>query len=133
MTEPRFGDVSFYQALADALNDDRHWLDMATDITYSMTHVYSDPIDRTFFLQFDGGKLTEVAELGSAADRPADFVIAGHPDTWQAVITKATSPLAALTTGKLKVDGKLTTLIRQMAKFTYMIDKMTTLEPSFPS
>ena len=129
---PVFGTVGFYQATADALNGDPAWLEMATPITYTMVYRYEAPVDKTFFISFDQGKIVEVCELGSTDERKADFVITGRPDAWKAVITKAMSPTAAMATGKLKVAGKQTILLRHMKKFSYLIDKMTTLDAVFP-
>jgi putative sterol carrier protein len=128
---PVFGTLGFYQEVADALNSDPAWLEMATPITYSMIYFYDLPINKAFFINFDQGKITEVAQLASADERPADFVITGPPDAWKAVIQKSLTPTAAMATGKLKVQGKQTILLRHMKKFSYLIDKMTTLDTDF--
>jgi putative sterol carrier protein len=129
---PVFGTVGFYQAMAEALNADPQWVEMATAITYTMIYRYDEPIDKTFFVRFDQGKVSEVEELAALNERPADFVITGKPDAWQAVLTKQIAPPAAMATGKLKVQGKQTVLLRHMKKFSYLIDKMTTLNAIFP-
>lgn len=128
---PVFGTVGFYQAMADALNSDPAWLEMATPITYTMIYRYEPPVDKTFFIRFEEGRITEVTELATPDERPADFVISGEPASWQGVLQKTINPTVAMATGKLKVQGKQTVLLRHMKRFTYLIDKMTTLDPVY--
>jgi len=129
---PMFATVEFYEAVADALNNDPVWLDMAKPITYTMVFVYEEPVNKVFYLSFDEGRITETLELANPTERSADFVITGKPDSWKGVILKTINPTSAMATGKLKVNGKQTVLLRHMKKFSYMIDKMTRIEAVFP-
>ena len=128
---PVFGTLGFYEAVAEDLNNDPVWLDMATPITYDMIYHYEEPIDKVFFIRFEAGKITETGELASADERPADFVIAAKPDAWKAVITQEMNPTAALASNRLKIKGKQTILLRHMKKFSYLINKMTQMDTVF--
>ncbi len=128
---PRFGTISFYEAMADALNNDPVWKDKGKSITCSMLHVYASPVDRTFFANFEAGRVTEVAELPPGESHQTDFVIAGSPEHWKAVLRKEIKPATAMATGKLKVEGKQIYLLRNMAAFSRMLDLMTELDPVY--
>jgi hypothetical protein len=125
-----FGTVKVYEEMANLLNNDPVWAEKGKAISYTMIYEYGAPLSTAFFVKFDEGKITEVRELPSAEGEAADFVISGAPDVWQGVLTKSIDPTAALTRGQLKVKGKMTTLLRHMSAFSYIIDAMTKIELS---
>jgi putative sterol carrier protein len=123
-----FGTVAVYDEMAKLLNADPVWADKGRSITYTMTFEYTEPVSKAFFIRFEAGTITEVRELASADAEPADFVISGDPQVWRDVFAKRLNPSAAMTRGQLKVKGKLTTLLRHMGAFSYVIDAMTSIE-----
>lgn len=129
---PVFGELSFYQAMAAALNADEKWAELGKPLTYSMVYAYGAPVDKVFFLNFDEGHIDEVAELKAVDERPADFVISGTPDNWKAILKGEVKPATAMAMGKLKVQGKQTVLLRNMKAFTHIMDVMTGLDPVYP-
>ena len=120
-----FGTVGFYQAMADQLNSDPAWDDIGKDLSYSMVYVYTEPVNKRFYAVFDQGKVTGVREATEADAETVDFVITGAPDVWRGIFEKTINPTAALTTGKMKVKGKMTTLLKNMKAFSYVIEAMT--------
>lgn len=128
---PVFGTLSLFEAMAAALNSDPAWVEKGANITASMVYSYLAPIGKLFYLNFDGGKITEVAELVSDDEKPADYVITGTPDVWRAIFKKELKPTTAMATGKLKVKGKQTYLLRNMAAFSYILEVMTGLDPVY--
>ena len=128
---PVFGTLSLYQAMADALNSDPAWAEKGASITASMIYNYLPPIGKLFYLNFDGGKITEVAELASVDEKQSDYVITGSPDAWRAMFKKELKPTTAMATGKLKVKGKQTYLLKNMAAFSYILEVMTGLDPIY--
>jgi len=130
---PVFGELSFYEAMAESLNADPEWAEIGKALSYSMTYVYGAPIDRVFYVEFDEGRVVEVAELATPEERIADFVVSGSPDNWKAVLTGAVKPATAMATGKLKIQGKQTVLLRNMKAFTHVMAVMTALDPVYPN
>ena len=55
-------------------------------------------------------------------------MLTGAADVWRGVLDKTLNPTAALTRGQLKVKGKMTTLLKHMSAFSYVIDAMTKIE-----
>lgn len=129
-TGPQLGTLAFYEEMARVLNNDSIWEEKGKAITCTMLHAYGPPVDRKFFTNFDEGRVTEVAEVSGDDERSADFVISGSPENWNAVLQKQLKPTTAMTTGKLKVEGKQIYLLRNMGAFSYMLDLMTTLQTS---
>jgi putative sterol carrier protein len=123
-----FGTLQVYEEMAKLLNGDPVWLQKGKAITYTMVFAYNEPVSKAFFVRFDCGSVTEVRELPSPDAEPADFVISGDPDIWRGVFAKQISPAAAMTKGQLKVKGRLTTLLKHMSAFSYVIDAMTSIE-----
>ena len=128
MQHPIFGTREVYDALAEALNDDPKWLAKATMLNYTMTHVYTEPINKTFTFRFEGGKLLDVREVDGPA--PADFVLTGTPETWERMLVSQTiTPQIAMVTRKISVDGKLTVLLKHISVFNYLLAVLIGLEP----
>ena len=123
-----FGTIEVYEEMAKLLNSDPEWAEKGKAISYTMVYVYGPPVDKNFLVRFEGGQVTEVREVASAEEEPADFVLTGAPEVWRGVLDKTLNPTAALTRGQLKVKGKMTTLLKHMSAFSYVIDAMTKIE-----
>ena len=124
----KFGTVEFYQAMADQLNSDPAWKDIGKDLSYKMVYVFTEPVDKRFYAVFDEGRVSGVREATEADTEQVDFVITGPPDVWRGIFEKTINPTAALTTGKMKVKGKMTTLLKNMKAFSYVIEAMTKVD-----
>ena len=134
MTErlrPVFGTVSLYEAMAGRLNVDPEWAELGSEITYTMIFWYEPPVEKAFYVAFEKGRVTEVAELEGHEARTADFVISGTPDAWKAVLRSETKPTVAMATGKLKVKGRQLTLLKHMGAFSHILNVMTELDPEY--
>ena len=128
MTRPIFGTREVYDALAEALNDDPKWLAKAQVLNYTMTHVYTEPLNKTFTFRFEGGKLLDVRDVDGPA--PADFVLTASPEVWERMLVSQTiTPQIALVTRKIHVDGSMTTLLKHITVFNYLLAVLTGLEP----
>lgn len=128
MTRPLFGSREVYDALADALNEDPKWLAKAQVLNYTMTHVYTEPLNKTFTFRFEGGKLLDVRDVDGPA--PADFVLTASPEVWERMLVAQTiTPQIALVTRKIHVDGSMTTLLKHITVFNYLLAVLTGLEP----
>lgn len=128
MTRPLFGTREVYDALAESLNEDPKWLAKAQVLNYTMTHVYTEPLNKTFTFRFEGGKLLDVADVDGPA--PADFVLTATPEVWERMLVAQTiTPQIALVTRKIHVDGSMTTLLKHITVFNYLLAVLTGLEP----
>lgn len=128
---PQFGTIGFYEAMADALKNDPEWHEKSAGLTCSMIYHYTGPLEKQFFVNFDNGNITEVSEVAAGEEKPSDYVISGPPDNWKAVLKKEVKPTTAMATGKLKVKGKQTYLLKNMKAFSHIVDVMTRLDPVY--
>ena len=127
-TRPLFGTREVYDALAEALNEDPKWLAKASILNYTMTHVYTEPLNKTFTFRFEGGKLLDVRDVEGPA--PADFVLTASPEIWERMlVTQTITPQIALVTRKIHVDGSMTTLLKHISVFNYLLAVLTGLDP----
>jgi hypothetical protein len=127
---PVFGTKGLYEALAAGLAADPVWATKGRALTMTMTHVYTAPIGRTFFMRFEEGAITEVAELEAAADRPAEYVLTATPEIWERVlVTQTLKANLALVTRKIAVHGKMGWILKNIAAFNHLLSVLTTLDP----
>lgn len=124
----KFGTIEVYEEMARLLNEDPEWAEKGKAITYTMIYAYGPPAGGTFFVRFEEGRVTEVREIDSPDSEPADFVLTGPSEVWRGIFDKTLNPTTALTRGQLKVKGKMTTLLKHMGAFSYVIDAMTKIE-----
>jgi putative sterol carrier protein len=54
--------------------------------------------------------------------------VSGGVDTWRGIFDGKVNPTVALATGKMKLKGNKTRLLKNMAAFTYVIDTMKRLD-----
>jgi putative sterol carrier protein len=123
-----FGTVHVYEEMARRLNGDPVWAEKGKAINYTMVYKFQAPVDKAFLVRFEEGQINEVAEYGLDDHPKADFVISGPPTVWRGIFSKEVSPTAALTRGQLKLEGKMTQLLKHMSAFSYVIDAMTEIE-----
>jgi putative sterol carrier protein len=127
---PLFGTRELYDRLAAALNDDPAWLKKSRELDYTMTHVYTSPIDKVFSFRFDKGKLVDVTEVDAGGEVTSDFVLTATPQIWEKVlVSQQLSANIALVTGKIKVKGKMGVLLKNMSAFNYLLEVLCGLEP----
>lgn len=133
MAEDRtvFGTLGFYQAMANALNNDPQWPEKGEALKAKMIYAYGEPINKNFYMEFDAGKVTDVTEVDSPEQSSAQFVVSGSAASWKAVLRKEIKPATAMAIGKLKVKGKQTYLLKNMGAFVYILDVMTQLDPIY--
>lgn len=131
--KPVFGTIEYFEALAEEMNNDEEWLEMATPMTYTFVYHYEPPMDKMFVMQFEEGRIVSFSEIDSLDDVDADFTFKGKPEVWAGIIKKELSPTVAMATGKLNVDGPQTVLLRHLKKFAYLNDKMANMDAELPA
>lgn len=123
-----FGTVDFYKAMAEELNNDPEWAEKGKNLSYRMVYNYGPPVEGSFFVQFDHGKVVDVHEATQQDAESADYVISGPSDVWRGIFQKEINPTVALTRGQLRVRGKMAQLMRNMSAFQHVITAMTRVD-----
>src|SRR6266508_2927976 len=112
---PQFGTRELYEALAAALAADPAWADKGRELDYTMSHVYTAPIDKVFWFRFEQGQINDIRELDDPDDVPTDFVLTATPEVWESVlVSQELNPNIAMVTRKIKVKGKMGVLLKNM-------------------
>jgi putative sterol carrier protein len=124
----KLGTVSFYEAMADQLNNDPDWVEKGKNLNYSMVYNFEAPLEGSFHARFQDGKVIDVRDATPADVETADFVISGSSDVWGGIFRKEINPTVALTRGQLRVRGKMSQLLKNMAAFQYVIVAMTRVD-----
>ena len=124
----KFGTIDFYKAMADELNGDPEWAEKGKNITYTMMYNFEAPIVGSFYIEFDQGKVVEVRDAEKADAETANFVISGSSDVWRGIFDKKINPTVAMTRGQLRVRGKMSTLLKNMSAFQYVLVAMTRVD-----
>lgn len=124
----KLGTVEFYQAMADALNNDAEWAEKGRNIDFDMAYRYEAPIEGQFFVSFDKGKVVEVRNASQEDLDKADFLISGSSDVWRGCFDGSINPTVAMTRGKLRVRGKMAQMLKNMPAFMYIQDTMGKIE-----
>ena len=120
----KLGTVEFYQAMADALNNDPVWADKGKNIDFDMAYKYEAPVEGQFYVSFDEGKVTEVRDASQEDIDTADFLISGSSDVWRGCFDGSINPTVAMTRGKLRVRGKMAQMLKNMPAFMYIQETM---------
>jgi putative sterol carrier protein len=124
----KLGTVDFYQAMADALNNDPVWAEKGKSIDFDMAYKYEAPVEGQFFVSFDQGKVTAVREASQEDLDKADFLISGSSDVWRGCFDGSINPTVAMTRGKLRVRGKMAQMLKNMPAFMYIQETMGNVE-----
>jgi len=124
----KLGTVQFYEAMADALNNDPVWADKGKNIDFDMAYKYEAPIEGQFFVSFDKGKVTTVRDASQQDLDGADFLISGSSDVWRGCFDGSINPTVAMTRGKLRVRGKMAQMLKNMPAFMYIQETMGKIE-----
>lgn len=124
----KLGTVEFYQAMADALNNDPVWADKGKNIDFNMAYKYEAPIEGQFYVSFDKGHVVAVRNASQEDLDSADFMISGSSDVWRGCFDGSINPTVAMTRGKLRVRGKMAQMLKNMPAFMYIQETMGKIE-----
>lgn len=127
-TRPLFGTRQMYELLAQRVNDDPEWLQRAGHMTYTMTHVYTEPVNRSFSVRIEAGRLVEIAEHDGPA--PGDFVLTASPEDWEQVATGELDAKRAIVAGQIQASGDKLTLLKHVVVLKKLVDHLGDLDLS---
>lgn len=124
----KLGTVEFYEAMAEALNNDPEWAEKGKAIDFNMAYRYEAPVEGQFYVSFDKGRVVAVRNASQEDLDSADFCISGSSDVWRGCFDGSINPTVAMTRGKLRVRGKMAQMLKNMPAFTYIQKTMAEIE-----
>jgi hypothetical protein len=125
------GTVGVYESMAELLNADPEWESLGGDIDCSMIHVYTEPVNKAFYMRFHDGKVTDVHEVADPEQMPADFVLTAKLDVWKRVYSKVPKARAsgfhlALSTGQIRFTGPyMVAYLKKVKAWEHLLDLMS--------
>jgi putative sterol carrier protein len=112
----KFDSDEWIKELSRQLNDSKDYersaKDWEGDFIFVVEPDESYPHHVYFFLSLFHGKSPDAAMVASENERKAEFTIRAPYSTWRKVIEGRLDPIQGLMTGKLKLEGDLTKVMR---------------------
>ena len=112
-----FPSEEWLNELKDSLNADKPFQKAAAKWEGSLVmHVQADELlDKETIMWIDPyhGKIRDARILNSLDEERSEFVLGAKYATWKAIINGEMDSMKAMMKGKIKVQGKLTTLLKQ--------------------
>ncbi|MCW5848558.1 MAG: SCP2 sterol-binding domain-containing protein [Anaerolineae bacterium] len=134
---PRFPSQEWAVAFKDALNTSKNYAEAARnwegDFYFVVTDIpgQGDPV--TMYADLWHGQCRDayiVDELD--AHRPA-FTMTAKLPTWRKVIEKKLDPIQGLLTRQLKLEGSMTTIMKNVKAATELVNSLSTIDTQFPA
>lgn len=134
-SRPELGSKAMYDKLAEVLNGDPNWLRRAKNLNLSMVHGYLFDPPRFYRMEFQSGQMANIQEFSDVAEAPpTELVLRAPVSVWeQLLITGELSVNTGILSRKLKVEGKMTPLMKNMPAFNYLLGKLIELDPKVPA
>ena len=130
-----FPSVEWLNELKDSLNADKPFQKAAAKWEGSLVmHVQADELlDKETIMWIDPyhGKIRDARILNSLDEERSEFVLGAKYATWKAIINGEMDSMKAIMKGKIKVQGKLTTLLKQTKASNALIKVQQNMDTVF--
>ena len=121
--------------LKDSLNADKAFEKAARKWEGSLVmHVQADELlDKDTIMWIDPyhGKIRDAKVINSLDDEKSEFVLGAQYTTWKSIINGEMDSMKAMMKGKIKVQGKLTTLLKQTKASNALIKVQQNMDTVF--
>jgi len=130
-----FPSVEWLNELKDSLNADKLFEKAAAKWEGSLVmHVQADELlDKETIMWIDPyhGKVRDAKIINSLDEEESEFVLGAQYSTWKAIINGEMDSMKAMMKGKIKVQGKLTTLLKQTKASNALIKVQQNMDTIF--
>ena len=130
-----FPSVEWLNELKDSLNADKTFEKAAAKWEGSLVmHVQADELlDKETIMWIDPyhGKVRDAKIINSLDEEESEFVLGAQYSTWKAIINGEMDSMKAMMKGKIKVQGKLTTLLKQTKASNALIKVQQNMDTVF--
>ena len=131
-----FPSLEWLKALQELINSNPEYEKAAADHEGAMTMVIEPEeglLDEEYILWTDPyhGKLREVKRLKSIDEEKSEFLLNGKYSVWKKIIKGEQDPMRALMTGKIKVKGQMTSLLKQTRPAKITMETFQKIETVF--
>ena len=130
-----FPSIEWLNELKDSLNADKAFEKAAAKWEGSLVmHVQADELlDKETIMWIDPyhGKIRDAKIINSLDEEESEFVLGAKYSTWKAIINGEMDSMKAMMKGKIKVQGKLTTLLKQTKASNALIKVQQNMDTVF--
>ena len=130
-----FPSIEWLNELKDSLNADKTFEKTAAKWEGSLVmHVQADELlDKETIMWIDPyhGKVRDAKIINSLDEEESEFVLGAKYTTWKAIINDEMDSMKAMMKGKIKVQGKLTTLLKQTKASNALIKVQQNMDTVF--
>jgi len=130
-----FPSIEWLNELKDSLNADKTFEKTAAKWEGSLVmHVQADELlDKETIMWIDPyhGKVRDAKIINSLDEENSEFVLGAKYATWKAIINGEMDSMKAMMKGKIKVQGKLTTLLKQTKASNALIKVQQNMDTVF--
>jgi len=130
-----FPSEEWLNELKDSLNADKPFGKAAAKWEGSLVmHVQADELlDKETIMWIDPyhGKIRDAKIINSLDEERSEFVLGAKYSTWKAIINGEMDSMKAMMKGKIKVQGKLTTLLKQTKASNALIKVQQNMDTIF--
>jgi putative sterol carrier protein len=130
-----FPSAEWLNELKDSLNADKAFEKAAAKWEGSLVmHVQADELlDKETIMWIDPyhGKVRDAKIIKSLDEEESEFVLGAQYSTWKAIINGEMDSMKAMMKGKIKVQGKLTTLLKQTKASNALIKVQQNMDTVF--
>ena len=130
-----FPSEEWLNELKDSLNADKTFEKTAAKWEGSLVmHVQADELlDKETIMWIDPyhGKVRDAKIINSLDEEKSEFVLGAKYATWKAIINGEMDSMKAMMKGKIKVQGKLTTLLKQTKASNALIKVQQNMDTIF--
>jgi len=130
-----FPSEEWLNELKDSLNADKTFEKTAAKWEGSLVmHVQADELhDKETIMWIDPyhGKVRDAKIINSLDEEESEFVLGAKYATWKAIINGEMDSMKAMMKGKIKVQGKLTTLLKQTKASNALIKVQQNMDTIF--
>jgi len=130
-----FPSEEWLNELKDSLNADKTFEKTAAKWEGSLVmHVQADELhDKETIMWIDPyhGKVRDAKIINSLDEETSEFVLGAKYTTWKAIINGEMDSMKAMMKGKIKVQGKLTTLLKQTKASNALIKVQQNMDTIF--
>jgi putative sterol carrier protein len=132
----RFPTDAWIKALMDELNQSASYRDAAKtwegDFYFIINKGHGVPEDVYLYLDLWHGEAREAFEAADPSAKKPEFIINAPLPAWRKVIEKQVDPIRALMTRQLKLQGKMTKIMKSPKAATELVNCCTLIPTEWP-
>ena len=131
-----FPSQQWAEAFKDALNASPDYHEAARnwegDFYFIVTDIPGQPTPVTMYADLWHGQCRDAHVVANPATHTPAFSMTAKLPTWRKVIEKRLDPIQGLLTRQLKLEGSMTTIMKNVKAATALVNSLSSIDTQFP-